>query len=327
MRAASEAALGLWIAALNAAAFLADLRARLAVSSGDVVFENLDAMESIDVSLGDVYEKRGWWWHDTRADEEEQLQEDDSEGVLCTIRGYGSARRYVAKMPVSTTASWQGTKGTTTPGGGSRALQEFRREVSNLEQMRGNPHIVELAAVLQIKNTVFVVTEAVEGGSLYTNLVEREIAGRPGYAEGEAKSMLRVLLRTLVAVHHAGLTHRNVSFHSIFCVNRDDITSVKLGDFELSREDADSCGTRVWDQFTPPELVEKVGTQFRCVTDVSLEITRTVRTYCRPPHPPPIPAHFSACYTAWHPCYSYDGRKVDIWQVRHCLSLAIPQLL
>eukprot|EP01051_Picozoa_sp_SAG22_P003682 SAG22_NODE_182_length_16036_cov_13.692226_5_plen_1698_part_00 len=269
VRAATEGALQLWTGALNAAVFLADLRSRLAFgSSSSVVFENLNAIE-VDVTLGDILVRREWWWKEGKAEEELDIMGEDNEGCLCVIRGYEdteSRRRFAAKAPVNSTASGHRGMGrqmtASLDGISSRALEEFRREVSNLEKMRGHPHVVELVAVLQIQDTVFVVTEAVEGGSLLTNMVERDRAGRGRFAAADLKCMLRQLLHTLAAVHAAGLTHRNVSLDSILCVDRDDVTNIKLGDFELSRQEAATCGTRVWDSFTPPELVDKVGTSW-----------------------------------------------------------------
>eukprot|EP01050_Picozoa_sp_SAG11_P044578 SAG11_NODE_21759_length_419_cov_0.918750_1_plen_72_part_00 len=53
-------------------------------------------------------------------------------------------------------------------------------------------------------------SEAVEGGSLRTNLIERAMAGRGGYSAASVRTMARSLLRTLAAVHAQGIAHRNV---------------------------------------------------------------------------------------------------------------------
>ena len=117
---------------------------------------------------------------------------------------------------------------------------------------------------MQLGASIFLVTEAIEGGSLEANMFRHfqaqhatgAQAGAPLFAEAEVQGLARTLLRTLAEMHACSIVHHNVE--SILCVERGNIDNVKLGDFEFSRaigaEMGMRSGSRLWDSFTPPEM-------------------------------------------------------------------------
>jgi calcium/calmodulin-dependent protein kinase I len=89
---------------------------------------------------------------------------------------------------------------------GTKDEQAIRTECTILESL-SHPHIIKCLDVFEETSTFFIVMELVEGGELFTRLVERTT-----YTEKEARDLVDILLSTIKHCHDHNVVHRSVFF-------------------------------------------------------------------------------------------------------------------
>ena len=94
-------------------------------------------------------------------------------------------------------------------------------------------------------STMYVVLELMKGGDLRSSL-----ARQGNYTEGDARTVMKQLLRALVFLHdEAGVTHRDIKLDNILLPSEVDHAMIKLSDFGLS-----AAGTS-----TTPSMTQRCG--------------------------------------------------------------------
>lgn len=126
---------------------------------------------------------------------------------------------------------------------------KLKREVSLLRHMR-HPNIVRLYQVMKSPQYVFLVTEYVSGGDIYS-LLER----RGRVSEAEARNYFQQLISALEYCHSQAIVHRDLKPENLLL---DSSSIIKLADFGLATHFQDgthclsSCGSP---NYAAPEIV------------------------------------------------------------------------
>eukprot|EP01097_Dermamoeba_algensis_P009413 TRINITY_DN6616_c0_g1_i1.p1 TRINITY_DN6616_c0_g1~~TRINITY_DN6616_c0_g1_i1.p1 ORF type:complete len:316 (-),score=54.94 TRINITY_DN6616_c0_g1_i1:206-1153(-) len=112
-------------------------------------------------------------------------------------------------------------------------LVSLRREIHNLHKVN-HPHIVRLIDVFETGDEVYLVTELVEGGELFEQVIKR---GR--YTEKEAARILVQIISAVDYLHSQGIAHRDLKLENILTTGQSETEFVKIADFGLSKNFAD----------------------------------------------------------------------------------------
>ncbi|POM73387.1 CAMK protein Kinase [Phytophthora palmivora] len=105
--------------------------------------------------------------------------------------------------------------------------ENFLQEVAILKQVGGSHNILELREAFETSDAYVLVTELVQGGELYDDLVEHGV-----FREERAKDLVRELAVTLQYLHSKDVVHADVKPENILLNDKD--TSMKLIDFGQS---------------------------------------------------------------------------------------------
>ena len=119
-----------------------------------------------------------------------------------------------------------------------------------------HPNIVRFRHVCETTNSVFIVMDLVDGGTL-TNLLSRR-----KLTDIEAARLLKGVLRAVAYLHSKDIVHRDLKPDNILIPKGGDLSMVKVADFGLSAQYSDSiydamreqCGTLL---YCAPEQAEK----------------------------------------------------------------------
>lgn len=138
----------------------------------------------------------------------------------------------------------------------SRDLNLIKTEVKLMDVVKGHKNIVTLVESYEVKNTLWLIMELVEGGELFEKIQEVEF-----YSEKDGSKIIEALLRTLLYCHEQGVIHRDLKPENILCGTKEfkDVSDIKLTDFGLSvlcplgQKVRGSIGTI---DFAPPEIVD-----------------------------------------------------------------------
>lgn len=138
-----------------------------------------------------------------------------------------------------------------------RAVTTTRREIDIMKKLSSldssHPYVVDLYAVIETADNVYIVMELVEGGELFDHVVDRG-----AYSEPMAADVMRKLVTTLGFLHSQGIVHRDLKPENILCA-KDSDTEIKITDFGLSNIMSASnilrskCGTPV---YMAPEMLQ-----------------------------------------------------------------------
>eukprot|EP00359_Climacostomum_virens_P001966 CAMPEP_0204898808 /NCGR_PEP_ID=MMETSP1397-20131031/1497_1 /ASSEMBLY_ACC=CAM_ASM_000891 /TAXON_ID=49980 /ORGANISM="Climacostomum Climacostomum virens, Strain Stock W-24" /LENGTH=433 /DNA_ID=CAMNT_0052066693 /DNA_START=173 /DNA_END=1474 /DNA_ORIENTATION=+ len=126
---------------------------------------------------------------------------------------------------------------------------KLKREVSLLRHMH-HPNIVRLYQVMKSAQHIFLVTEYVSGGDIYS-LLER----RGRISEAEARHYFQQLISALEYCHSQAIVHRDLKPENLLL---DDASVIKIADFGLATHFQDglhclsSCGSP---NYAAPEIV------------------------------------------------------------------------
>lgn len=124
-----------------------------------------------------------------------------------------------------------------------------------------NEHIITLKETFEDKNTMYIVTELVEGGELFDRVVHKS-----KYTEKDARDLTKVFLETISYIHGKGVVHRDLKPENLLLVNETDDSNIKIADFGLAIKLSDmtgeeeACGTP---GYIAPEIItgKKYGTE------------------------------------------------------------------
>uniref|UniRef100_A0A8C8HTL5 non-specific serine/threonine protein kinase n=1 Tax=Oncorhynchus tshawytscha TaxID=74940 RepID=A0A8C8HTL5_ONCTS len=102
------------------------------------------------------------------------------------------------------------------------------REVETLYQCQGNKNILELIQFFEDDSCFYLVFEKLRGGSILTH-----IQNRKHFDELEASRVVRDISKALHFLHNKGIAHRDLKPENILCESTDQVSPVKICDFDL----------------------------------------------------------------------------------------------
>jgi calcium/calmodulin-dependent protein kinase I len=129
------------------------------------------------------------------------------------------------------------------------------REVSVLKEFVGVPNIIQLIDFFVGPERLFVVQVLATGGDVFDRLSQRRT-----YSEENARTLARVLLGAIDAMHHvqpSPVVHRDLKPENLLLGDADDDASILLADFGFARHvTGKGCTTRCGTPaFVAPEVV------------------------------------------------------------------------
>jgi hypothetical protein len=83
--------------------------------------------------------------------------------------------------------------------------KRLKLEIESLQQSTRHPNIVELLRVENTPDTLYIITELVEGGELFDRICDLG-----SFSEKDAAGILRQILDALVFLHAKGIVHRDI---------------------------------------------------------------------------------------------------------------------
>ncbi|KAL9183938.1 hypothetical protein ACHAXT_002024 [Thalassiosira profunda] len=132
---------------------------------------------------------------------------------------------------------------------------ELRNEISILRSL-DHPNIVHIIEVFEWRKRIYMVIDLCENGDLYV---------LDPYSEGEAKVIIRQLLRAVSYMHHRGIVHRDLKYENVMFSDRGSGRSkleIKLIDFGLSKK------YRARGQLDMASMTDFVGTIYTMAPEV-----------------------------------------------------------
>jgi MAP kinase interacting serine/threonine kinase len=131
--------------------------------------------------------------------------------------------------------------------------QKVLKEIEIFHYCKGHENILQLIEFYEEENWFYVVFEKMEGGTLLDTILKR------GHlTEREASLVIRDIARALSFLHKMGIAHRDMKPENILCVKPDQLTPVKICDFDLGSGihlDYENSSRFI----TTPELLSPVG--------------------------------------------------------------------
>ncbi|OQR97774.1 kinase [Thraustotheca clavata] len=137
---------------------------------------------------------------------------------------------------------------------GSAEKELLRTEIAILKLVK-HKNIIRLYDVFESKQNIYIVTELLQGGELFTKIV-----GRARYSEPEIKIIMRPLFVSVAYLHKMGIVHRDIKPENILC--GEDLGDLRIADFGLSKLVHPNeimtmpCGTL---SYCAPEVLSLVG--------------------------------------------------------------------
>jgi 5'-AMP-activated protein kinase catalytic alpha subunit len=129
-------------------------------------------------------------------------------------------------------------------------LRRVKREVSILKEVR-HPNIIQLYEIIETSEELFLVTDYISGGELYSYIVDK---GK--IEEGEACKYFRQIIAGIEYLHKLGVAHRDLKPENLLL---DFEKSIKIVDFGLSNRYSNTellqtaCGSPC---YAAPEMIE-----------------------------------------------------------------------
>ncbi|XP_007885235.1 MAP kinase-interacting serine/threonine-protein kinase 1 isoform X3 [Callorhinchus milii] len=125
------------------------------------------------------------------------------------------------------------------------------REVETLYQCQGNQNILELVEFFEDEAQFYLVFEKMRGGSILTHIQRQK-----HFNEKEASIVVKDIASALDFLHTKGIAHRDLKPENILCEFAEQISPVKICDFDLG------SGVKLSSACTPittPELTTPCG--------------------------------------------------------------------
>ncbi|XP_068929361.1 MAP kinase-interacting serine/threonine-protein kinase 2 isoform X3 [Petaurus breviceps papuanus] len=102
------------------------------------------------------------------------------------------------------------------------------REVEMLYQCQGHRNVLELIEFFEEEERFYLVFEKMRGGSILSHIHQRR-----HFNELEASMVVQDIASALDFLHNKGIAHRDLKPENILCENPDQVSPVKICDFDL----------------------------------------------------------------------------------------------
>eukprot|EP01127_Copromyxa_protea_P004764 TRINITY_DN1458_c0_g1_i2.p1 TRINITY_DN1458_c0_g1~~TRINITY_DN1458_c0_g1_i2.p1 ORF type:complete len:286 (-),score=64.71 TRINITY_DN1458_c0_g1_i2:117-974(-) len=135
--------------------------------------------------------------------------------------------------------------------------ETLKNEIEILSKVH-HPNIVQMYAIFDTPENLFIVMELMEGGELYEEIIQRST-----FSEQEAAQIIQQLLSALVYLHDMDVVHRDLKLENLLLEKKDGLV-VKLADFGLSKIFSSAGG-----------LYTACGTPFYVAPDILLATDET----------------------------------------------------
>lgn len=118
-----------------------------------------------------------------------------------------------------------------------------KRQISNKERFKveidllkatDHPYIVKLHELYEDNVYLYLIMEECRGGELFDRLAKRAKAGNL-YSEKESSEIFKKLMTGINYCHSHGVCHRDIKPENILFSDKEDISTLKIADFGLSR--------------------------------------------------------------------------------------------
>jgi calcium/calmodulin-dependent protein kinase I len=125
-----------------------------------------------------------------------------------------------------------------------------------------HPHVVQMKAIFDTEETLFIVMELMLGGELYEEIVRRK-----SFSEKDASYIMKQLFSALSYLHKKGIVHRDLKLENLLITEPNSL-DIKLADFGLSKIVAGdalttACGTPF---YVAPDIL--LGTGYDSAVDM-----------------------------------------------------------
>lgn len=122
-------------------------------------------------------------------------------------------------------------------------------EIELLYQCRGHKNIIDCVEYFEDSHKFYLVFEKMRGGPLLKHIEKKKV-----FTEKEASLVVKDIVSALDFLHKKGIAHRDLKPENILCAFENQISPVKICDFDLA-SGLDGLSTAV----TTPELQTPVG--------------------------------------------------------------------
>jgi len=135
--------------------------------------------------------------------------------------------------------------------------REMLRSEIAIMRVLNSPFVVQMKELFEEKDHLYLVTELVEGGELFTRVLVKKVL-----SEYSCYHIIKQLLLTVKYLHDVGIIHRDIKPENILLVDRSELPSIKLADFGLSKLVGPEellyapCGTLA---YVAPEVLTQTG--------------------------------------------------------------------
>jgi len=114
----------------------------------------------------------------------------------------------------------------------NKSLVEKEETLANEIDILGSidhPNVVNMKAIFDTEDILFIVMELMEGGELYEEIVKRKT-----FTEADAAELVRQLCEALQYLHARGIVHRDLKLENLLLKKKESL-EIKLADFGLSK--------------------------------------------------------------------------------------------
>uniref|UniRef100_A0A1B6C9X3 non-specific serine/threonine protein kinase n=1 Tax=Clastoptera arizonana TaxID=38151 RepID=A0A1B6C9X3_9HEMI len=126
------------------------------------------------------------------------------------------------------------------------------KEVETFHHCQGHSNIIQLLEFFEDDDRFYLVFEKVEGGQLLSRIQDRV-----HFSEREASLIIRDLASALNFLHSKGIAHRDLKPENILCVHPDQLSPVKICDFDLGS--GIKFNSSINSPLATPQLLTPVG--------------------------------------------------------------------
>ena len=107
--------------------------------------------------------------------------------------------------------------------------EDTRREIQIMQDLSGQPNIVEFKGAYEDRQSVHLVMELCAGGELFDRII-----AKGHYSERAAASMCRAIVNVVHICHFMGVMHRDLKPENFLLSSKDEHALLKATDFGLS---------------------------------------------------------------------------------------------
>ena len=158
-----------------------------------------------------------------------KINSSDSLGVGSSAKVYSAVSMYDPRIKVAV-KMLDKTKLSLSVSKKQKLLVMSRNEAQLIRKLN-HPNIAKFIGYYDTSMYIYIVTEYCDGGELFDYIINRP----EGINEEEGKIVARQLASALSHIHNRGVMHRDVKPENILLQRKNDLSSIKLMDFGLSR--------------------------------------------------------------------------------------------